>query len=67
MKKIDYLSTLFIGIDIGSRINVVSAIDFNQEFFIRMKSIPNARGGAEVLEEMIADVLEKTISSAMLS
>lgn len=58
MKKIDYLSTLFIGIDIGSRINVVSAIDFNQEFFIRMKSIPNAQGGAEILEDMIADVLE---------
>lgn len=59
MKKIDYLSTLFIGIDIGSRINVVSAIDFNQEFFIKMKSIPNAQGGAEVLEDMIADVLKK--------
>lgn len=59
MKKIDYLSTLFIGIDIGSRVNVVSAIDFNQEFFIKMKPIPNAQGGAEVLEDMIADVLEK--------
>ena len=58
MKKIDYLSTLFIGIDIGSRTNVVSAIDFNQEFFIKMKPIPNAQGGAEILEDMIADVLE---------
>ena len=48
MKKIDYLSTLFIGIDIGSRTNVVSAIDFNQEFFIKMKPIPNAQGGAEI-------------------
>ncbi|MDD4376792.1 MAG: hypothetical protein PHH48_01385 [Eubacteriales bacterium] len=46
MKKIDYLSTLFVGIDIGSRTNVVSAIDFNQNFFIKMKSIPNAQGGA---------------------
>ncbi|MFV0420125.1 MAG: IS110 family transposase [Dysgonomonas sp.] len=58
MKKIDYLSTLFIGIDIGSRTNVVSAIDFNQEFFIKMKPIPNAQGGAELLENMIADVLK---------
>ncbi len=46
MKKIDYLSTLFVGIDIGSRTNVVSAIDFNQNFFIKMKSTPNAQGGA---------------------
>ena len=40
MKKTDYLSTLFVGIDIGSRTNVVSAIDFNQDFFIRMKPVP---------------------------
>lgn len=57
MKKIDYLSTLFVGIDIGSRNNVVSAIDFDQEYFIKAKSIPNAQGGAEVLEDLIADVL----------
>ena len=50
MKKTDYLSTLFVGIDIGSRTNVVSAIDFSQEYFIRMKAIPNAQGGAEQLE-----------------
>lgn len=59
MKKTDYLSTLFVGIDIGSRTNVVSAIDFSQDYFIRMKSIPNAQGGAEQLESMTADVLEK--------
>ena len=28
MKKTDYLSTLFVGIDIGSKINVVSALNF---------------------------------------
>ncbi len=59
MKKTDYLSTLFVGIDIGSRTNVVSAIDFSQDYFIRMKAVPNAQGGAEQLEAMIADVLEK--------
>ena len=59
MKKIDYLSTLFVGIDIGSRINVVSAINFEQEFLIKMKPIPNARGGAEQLEQMIAEVLKQ--------
>ena len=46
MKKIDYLSTLFVGIDIGSRENVVSAINFEQEFLINMKSIPNTQSGA---------------------
>lgn len=66
MKKTDYLSTLFVGIDIGSRTNVVSAIDFSQDYFIRMKSIPNAQGGAEQLESMIADVLEKNHQSQYL-
>ena len=59
MKKIDYLSTLFVGIDIGSRVNVVSAIDFHQEFFIKMVSIPNAQAGGEKMESLIADVLNK--------
>ena len=57
MKKIDYLSTLFVGIDIASRINVVSAIDFNQDYFIKMKPAPNSQEGAEFLETMIVDVL----------
>lgn len=57
MKKIDYLSTLFVGIDIGSRTNVVSALNFGQEFLIKMAAVPNAQYGAEQLEQMIADVL----------
>ena len=57
VKNIDYLSTLFIGIDIdiGSRNNVISAIDFNQKYFIKHKFVHNA----QQLEAMIADVLDK--------
>ena len=58
MKKIDYLSTLFVGIDIGSRENVVSAINFEQEFLINMKSIPNTQSGAEQLEAMLVNILK---------
>ena len=56
-EHIDYLSTLFVGIDIASRTHVISALDFNQEFFIKMKSAPNTQEGAELLESMIVDVL----------
>lgn len=59
MKKIDYLSTLFVGIDIGSRLNVISALNFEQEFLIRMASIPNSQYGAEQMELMIAEVLQQ--------
>ena len=56
-EKIDYLSTLFVGIDIASRIHVISALDFNQELFIKMKSVENTQEGAVLLEGLIVDVL----------
>lgn len=59
MKKIDYLSTLFVGIDIGSRTNVVSALNFEQEFLIKMVPVPNTQHGAGQMELMIADVLKQ--------
>ena len=59
MKKTDYLSTLFVGIDIGSRTNVVSAIDFEQNYLIRAISIANTQGGAEELESAICSILKK--------
>ena len=55
-EHIDYLSTLFVGIDIASRVHVISALDFNQEYFIKMKSVENTQEGAVLLEHMIADV-----------
>ena len=58
MKKIDYLSTLFVGIDIGARQNVVSAINFEQEFLIKMKPVPNTQSGADQLESMLVKILE---------
>lgn len=58
MKKIDYLSTLFVGIDISARENVVSAINFEQDFFIKMNSVPNTQSGAEQLQKMLLNVLE---------
>lgn len=58
MKKIDYLSTLFVGIDISSRENVVSAINFEQEFLIKMKPVPNTQSGADQLQAMFVNILE---------
>ena len=57
MAKNDCLSTLFVGIDIGSRKNVISAIDFNQNYLIKMKSLPNAQYGAEEMESLILNSL----------
>ena len=56
-EHIDYLSTLFVGIDIASRIHVISALDFNQDFYIKMKPFENTKDGAGIVEKLIADVL----------
>ena len=34
-EHIDYLTTLFVGIDIASRVHVVSALDLNEQFYIK--------------------------------
>ena len=58
-EKIDYLSTLFVGIDIASRTHVISALDFNQDFFIKMVPASNTQEGAVLLESMIVAVLKE--------
>jgi len=57
VKKIDYLSTLFVGIDIASRTNVASAINFDQEYLIKWKAFPNTQTGTEDLAKEIASAL----------
>lgn len=50
MKKADLLSTLFVGIDISSRENVVCAIDFEEQKLLRF-SVPNNQPGAVEMAE----------------
>ena len=56
--KIDHLSTLCVGLDIGSRNNYITALDFDSNRLINMKPVPNAASGVESMEEMILAVLE---------
>lgn len=59
MKKTDYLSTLFVGIDIGSKTNVISALNFSQDYLVRMVPVKNAKGGVELIEQLLCEALEK--------
>ena len=56
--KIDHLSTLCVGLDIGSRSNYITALDFDSNRLINMKPVPNAASGVEQMESMILAVLE---------
>lgn len=48
MIKINYLSTLFVGIDVSSKSNVVYAMDFVENKFIS-SSFSNNQPGADEL------------------
>jgi len=56
MKKIDFLSTLFVGIDVSSSSNVVCAIDFNSTKHLQF-SVSNNHIGAEKMAETLLSFL----------
>lgn len=66
-KKNNYLATPFVGIDIASRIHVISALDFNQDFFIKMKPVQNTQEERFFLKAWLSMFWKKTISLDTLS
>ena len=58
MIKINYMSTLFVGIDVSSKSNVVYAMDFDENKYID-SSFPNNQPGADKLVETIAECMRK--------
>lgn len=57
MKKTDCLSTLFVGIDISSRENVVAVMDFSSQKPILTFSVANNNPGAECMANRLAELL----------
>ena len=55
MKKADLLSTLFVGIDISSRENVVALMDFESTKPIASFAVPNNEPGAEEMAKKISE------------
>lgn len=64
MKKADLLSTLFVGIDISSRENVVAVMDFESTKPIASFAVPNNEPGAG---EMVKRISEYVNSGSGLS
>jgi transposase len=53
VKKIDFLSTLFIGIDVSSSSNVICAIDFNSTKHIQFSVSNNHIGAVKIVETLL--------------
>ena len=58
MLKINYMSTLFVGIDVSSKSNQVYAMDFEQNKYLS-SSFGNNQPGAEELAAMLAHCMEQ--------
>lgn len=58
MIKINYMSTLFIGIDVSSKSNVVCAMDFDENQYLT-SSFSNNQPGAVELTNAISDCMRK--------
>ena len=58
MLKINYMSTLFVGIDVSSKANAVYAMDFDENKYIS-SSFGNNQPGADKLVDMIAECMRK--------
>ena len=58
MLKINYMSTLFVGIDVSSKTNAVYAMDFEENKYIS-SSFGNNQPGADQLVDMIAECMQK--------
>ena len=67
MKKADLLSTLFVGIDISSRENVVAIMDFESTKPIASFAVPNNEPGAEKMAKKISEFFTPESGLLMLS
>lgn len=65
MLKINYMSTLFVGIDVSSKSNRVYAMDFEENRYIS-SSFGNNQPGADELAAMIAQCMKKHSSLASI-
>lgn len=57
MFKINYMSTLFVGIDVSPKSNTVYAMDFDENMYFS-SSFGNNQPGAEKLVNMISDCMQ---------
>ncbi len=58
MLKINYMSTLFVGIDVSSKSNVVCAIDFYKNYLLKT-TVSNNRPGTFELIDQLASIMQK--------
>lgn len=59
MKKADLLSTLFVGIDVSSRENVVCFLDFQSQKPSASFSVPNNQPGASTMADRIVEFMHQ--------
>jgi len=67
MKKIDYLSTLFVGIDVSSKTNTVCVIDFNCNKLLGYTVQNNQPGADELVSALMKILTDSNFKMVMIA
>lgn len=67
MKKIDFLSTLFVGIDVSSKTNVICAIDFECNKLLNMSVANNHPGAIELVQALINTMSKRKFAQVVIA
>lgn len=67
MKKIDFLNTLFVGIDVSSKSNTICAIDFSSNHYLDATVSNNNPGALQLVEYLLKILHEHKIKNIMIA
>ena len=67
MKKTDYLTTLFVGIDVSSKANVVCGIDFSCNQLLNRTVANNQPGADELVDELVKILSNSKFKNVIIS
>ena len=61
------LSTLFVGIDVSSKTNVLCALDFNGNKLLNLEALNNQPGAESILESIIDCLNSNSLKNAVIA
>lgn len=65
--KNKFLNTLFVGIDVSSKTNVLCALDFEGNKLLNLKALNNQNGADSILESILNCLISKELENAVIA
>ncbi|NMA50038.1 MAG: IS110 family transposase [Tissierellia bacterium] len=65
--KNNFLKTLFVGIDVSSKTNVLCALDFEGNKLLNLKALNDQNGAESILESLLDCLISKELENAVIA